>query len=617
MKAGEPQGKTWCLPGTLAQKGLLIIGLPAALQLVFFGTLMVENWQLQRSAAVESHYRRLLTTVGSMALDSIQVCSQLNNLMSKPNVASLVTVKAFIVKLNQETTELTHDAEEDPETNAICQSFVSTSRELQDIFKNCTEILMRGLDRDSACDLFIYRERFQLVVPRFLQQHQLLLQQSLILSQRATSARERQRSIQGYLISGGAVSCALLAVIVGYFFSREIRSRLAVIRDNTKLLGTNRPLLPPIEGQDEIKELDRTFREMASALAAAKEKERALVTESQDMICSLDVDGKITLFNPATLQIFSVADHELAGELFVELCAASSRSAVQDALTAARESTQQVEAMIESEGKQRFLSCVINWSAQQEQFFVAAHDITRRKQLEQMQRELYAMIAHDVRSPLMSAKAAIELSLIGIPDNETRLKRAEHSIDRVTHLINDLLDMEKLQAGKFEIYPDRITCKNVVASAVDSVHGLIEAKKLKLVESVVDAELYADRELLARVVFNLLSNAVKFSPPEATIYVTCQLDAGELRFSVRDQGPGISREAQLRLFEKFVQLEDKHRTHKGTGLGLAICKMIVEEHDGRIGVTSDGSSGSEFWFTVPALEILSQDTPATSPMVAT
>ncbi len=592
------------LPGTLAQKGLLIVGLPTALQLVFLGIIMVENGDLQQSTIHEAHYRRLLTVVGSMALESIQVCAQLNNLMTKPDKNALISVAGNLQKLEKQTKDLRAEAHVDEDTKKLCNDFAQTAEELQDIFKNSSHILIGGLNRDSACELFAYRKRFRDIVPVFLDQHQQLLQQSLRLSNKVTVAQQHRRAVERNWILGAALSCALLGVVIGNLFSREIRSRLAVIKDNTLLLGTGKELLPPIDGQDEIKQLDSTFREMALALEEAKEKERALVTESQDVICSLDRDARISLYNPATSTVLNARNP--GGQALIDFIVPQYHESLRSALGLARETPQVVELATENgAGELLYLSAAINWSEPQQQYFVAAHDITRRKELERMQRELYAMIAHDVRSPLMSARAAIELSRLGVADPADRLRLAERSIDRVTHLIHDLLDMEKLQSGKFEICPDRAKCSEIIETALDSVHGLIDEKGLNLVTLVEDADLYADRELLSRVLFNLLSNAIKFSPAKAKLSLTCRITPGGVRFSVSDEGPGISDSDQQRLFQKFVQVGKENKRSgplKGTGLGLAICKMVVDEHDGKIGVISEPGKGSEFWFIVPSVE---------------
>lgn len=605
MKGGPPSS----LPGTLAQKGLLIVGLPTVLQLAFLGMIMVQNHDLERATNNERHYRELLTSVGQMALESFQVCGHLNNLMSKPDKASLMAVGANIKNLEEQTAAIRTAASFDPDTAKICIDFGKTADELQDIFKNSTSILFAGLNRESAVELYDYRQRFQVVVPQFLEQHGQLLNLSLRLSQRVSELQERRRAIQRQWILGAAITSSALCILIGMLFSREIRSRLAVIKSNTLLLGTGKTLLPPVGGQDEIRDLDETFRRMAAALDEAKEKERALVTESQDMICSLDLQGRFNLFNPATSAILGVNQDALFGSSFSDFVAPSSLESLRTALEQAMESPQLVElATSNPDAGAKFLSVNINWSERQQYFFVAAHDITRRKELEQKQRDLYAMIAHDVRSPLMSAKASIELTIMGVADDKQRLQKAERSIDRVTHLINDLLDMEKLQSGKFEICADKCSSSEVVNSAIDSVQGLVESKQLQLHLSVQDTVMYADRELLTRVLFNLCSNAIKFSPTGGALYVECVADRSEARFRVKDQGSGISESDQLQLFGKFVQVGTHNKTSgptKGTGLGLAICKMIVEEHDGKIGVTSQLNKGSEFWFSIPLVEACS------------
>jgi signal transduction histidine kinase len=173
-------------------------------------------------------------------------------------------------------------------------------------------------------------------------------------------------------------------------------------------------------------------------------------------------------------------------------------------------------------------------------------------------------------------------------------------------LINNLLDLDKLESGQMDHLPEQQLLLPVVQSAVDAVSAIAQKNKLT-VGIYVDPKLegYFDQEKLIQVIVNLLSNAYKFSPQSTQVRVvavpTEGLEKGFVRLAIIDQGRGVPLEMQAKIFERFRQTESADgRNQKGSGLGLSICKAIIEQHGGQIGVKSQDGNGSTFWFTVPS-----------------
>jgi signal transduction histidine kinase len=171
-------------------------------------------------------------------------------------------------------------------------------------------------------------------------------------------------------------------------------------------------------------------------------------------------------------------------------------------------------------------------------------------------------------------------------------------------LINDILDLSKVEAGKIDLRPEPVHAKQLVAEVRDVVRGLAAEKDLRIdvsVDPTVDT-LVVDPSRVKQILYNFLSNAIKFSPQGARIDLaaTVEPDGEHVRISVTDRGPGIATEKQQLIFEKFRQLEPSHtRTHGGTGLGLAISKELAILLGGSIGVRSTPGEGSAFWLVVP------------------
>ena len=226
-------------------------------------------------------------------------------------------------------------------------------------------------------------------------------------------------------------------------------------------------------------------------------------------------------------------------------------------------------------------------------------------ELETFKRELISVVSHELRTPLLSISSALELFSMGVLGDlsekaQNRLKFAQDEASRLIRLINDLLDIEKMEAGKFVLDKSEFRVDELINAAIASVAQLAEPKQIKLESSAVDTAIFADRDRLCQVLINLLSNAIKFSPDSGIITVTAEPIDASLEFRVTDQGRGIPEELQEKIFDRFVQVEKTDQTLRGgSGLGLAISRAIVEEHGGSIGVDSQAGKGSTFWFRLP------------------
>lgn len=224
-----------------------------------------------------------------------------------------------------------------------------------------------------------------------------------------------------------------------------------------------------------------------------------------------------------------------------------------------------------------------------------------RNALEQRQ-YLMDMVAHDIRSPLMSSQVSLEiLSDPRVGDLPSSVKRQIESLNRnikrLTALTTDLLTVDKLEAGKLDVHPSELNAREAVQESIDSLYDLAKSRQIILLNECEDVEIFADRIRLGQVLTNLLSNAIKFSPDGADVTVRSSSDPEGVTLLVIDKGQGIALVDQEKVFEKYGQLENG--AGKGFGLGLAICKLIVEAHGGSINVKSKPGQGACFWFQLP------------------
>jgi signal transduction histidine kinase/CheY-like chemotaxis protein len=226
--------------------------------------------------------------------------------------------------------------------------------------------------------------------------------------------------------------------------------------------------------------------------------------------------------------------------------------------------------------------------------------------LEKLKADFNAMIVHDLRAPLtaiMSGVAIIEDGLVGpvTDEQKTWLGKIDASSHNLLDLINDFLDLSKIEAGRLDLTKEEIDLAATVRASLDDFAVLARDKKIALSSKLDgDCRVAADRGRLGQVFTNLLSNALKFTPEGGAIEIGARRGAREIKLWVRDTGVGIPTSEMGNLFDKYRQTQSgKKSKHKGTGLGLAICKMIIESHGGRIWAESAEGSGTTFFFTLP------------------
>jgi len=411
---------------------------------------------------------------------------------------------------------------------------------------------------------------------------------------------------QVFLVSGIAINI-IIALFLAVFFANRILRRINTVKDNTIRLASGKSLNPLLIGSDEIAELDSGFHQMARALTEAQRKEKAIIESAPDVICSIDSDGRFVTANPAVSDHWGYSPEEVVGMRFSELIVPEDIQKATQFLDKIREDQDlgSIECRIaHKNGNDAHMVWAVRWSAVDQVLFCVVHDISERKELEQLRQHFMAMVSHDLRTPLNSVKNFLGMLNTPIYGNLSekggiRKQAVEHEIDRLNRLIDDLLDLEKLEAGKMELElkPNRIG--SIITLSFEAVRGVAEKKNIEIEIPKEEREVNMDGERIIQVLVNLLSNAVKFSPEGSVITVTSQLTDTELKISVKDQGSGLPEGAEKTLFSRFKQFVKGPDAPKGSGLGLAICKEIIASHNGTIGVESEMGKGSTFWFTIP------------------
>jgi signal transduction histidine kinase/CheY-like chemotaxis protein len=248
-------------------------------------------------------------------------------------------------------------------------------------------------------------------------------------------------------------------------------------------------------------------------------------------------------------------------------------------------------------------------------------DITRLRELDLMKDEFVSIVSHELRTPLTAIRGSLQLLLaeessIPDPDNRQLLRVALRSCERLVRIINDMLDVSKIEAGRLRLSRTRLAVIDVVRHSIEGVRPLAEEASVRLIMDVPDSigDIVADADRLTQAVVNLLSNAVKFAPATSAVEVRARDDGSAVSISVSDSGQGIHPDDISRLFQKFQQLDGSGtRRAGGTGLGLAITKGIVEEHGGTIAVESVVGEGTTFTLRLPRAPALERAAAAPAP----
>jgi len=236
-------------------------------------------------------------------------------------------------------------------------------------------------------------------------------------------------------------------------------------------------------------------------------------------------------------------------------------------------------------------------------------DVTERKKIEKMKNEFISTVSHELRTPLTSIKGSLGLITSGVlgvlPDKINKmLSIADTNCSRLTNLINDILDLEKIKAGKMEFNYEELEINEIIEQSVILHQPYAEQFKMKIkVNKLVDkAFIKIDKSRMLQVLSNLMSNAVKFSYTGGEVLVSSEREDGKIKISVSDKGIGIPEYSKNKIFNAFSQVDSSDtRAKGGSGLGLSICKLIIEKMGGEIDFESVAEKGSTFFFTMPEL----------------
>lgn len=333
-------------------------------------------------------------------------------------------------------------------------------------------------------------------------------------------------------------------------------------------------------------------------------------------VIEMDVNSTILEINPAAENMFGYSALELIGRSALRSLFPPDESALTppwwDKFVADKAPVARMRARcLRRDGLEIFceftLTPLVNKTGDMLSIIAQCQDITQQLEAERLKKEFTSTLSHELRTPLTSIIGALQLlgtGAVGELNAEvTELTSvAERNAQRLLDLINDMLDIDKIESGKFTLMSEDISLGELVRESLILNKSFAERFKvtLEVRGELGAAPVHADRKRLMQVLTNLLSNAAKFSPTGAAVDVRMRQDWGSVRVEVSDRGPGIPGDFRDRMFTRFAQADSTATRQKGgTGLGLAISKRLVELMDGHIGFTDRDGGGSTFYFELP------------------
>ncbi len=384
----------------------------------------------------------------------------------------------------------------------------------------------------------------------------------------------RQAAASARAVSGGALDARIDGAFVG-----ELAEAANAFNDMA-------------EGQEELLE----------SASQQQNRLRAALNSSMDGLVAVDASARVVFANAAVQRLFNRSEQELSGNPFVWLL--PDRQII-EALRSGNEEARRAVWVIERPNQQHLQVAVTpiigggDWKT-----LVVFHDVTEVRLVEQVRRDFVANVSHELRTPLASIKSVIETLQGGaVRDEEVAedfLSRADTEVDRLAQIVEELLELSRIESGQIPLAREQVDIRAVLDRAVERLRSQAEKQQLALAfdEKNELPAVLGDPERLERAVMNLIHNAIKFTPAGGSIRVAARHANGSVFIQISDTGVGIPADDLPRIFERFYK-GDRARGGGGTGLGLAVVKHTAQAHGGSVSVNSRQGEGSTFTLSLP------------------
>ncbi len=404
----------------------------------------------------------------------------------------------------------------------------------------------------------------------------------------------------------GLILAVLMSALSSHYFSRTLRA-LVEYAHRMAEGGSREPV--PVSSEDELGGLAGSLHRLSGQLerqltALARERDRfeAVLEGMSEAVLALDREGRVTLINHAGLELLGF-DRQPEGRTLLETVRAPEMHELVSGLEPGEAATAEFDLPGTRGGAKRVLARTVRRISGE--YTVVLLDVSDLRRLESVRREFVANVSHELRTPVSIIRANAETLLDGAMQDEKVGRRFLESVvnnaERLSGLISDLLDLSRIESGKYDFQTEPLDVESLLERAKKSRNERAEQRGIAIeVEPADGLCALADARAVDQVLLNLVDNAVKYIDEGGRI-VLRGLERGEtVRFEVEDDGPGIEEVHRSRLFERFYRVDTgRSREMGGTGLGLAIVKHLVGAQGGEAGMRPAERRGSIFWFDLP------------------
>jgi PAS domain S-box-containing protein len=380
---------------------------------------------------------------------------------------------------------------------------------------------------------------------------------------------------------------------------------------NEEMAATNEELMTT---NVELAESEQRLQELVDELRQADERSAklvAIVESSDDAIIGKNLDGIVTSWNRGAQQIFGYTEADMVGQSILKLIPEDLQYEEPIILGRLRNSEKidhYETTRRRQDGQLIQVSLTISPIHDKEGNVIGvskiARDITEQKQDEQRKNDFIGMASHELKTPLTSLTALVQVLQQKLKDSSDAfvpqaLTKAALQAKKMSSLINGFLNVSRLESGKIEINRGKFELNALISEQLEEIALSISTHTFDF-KPLHPVELFADREKIGSVISNLLSNAVKYSPKGKLVTVECSVVENEVLISVKDEGMGIRQHDLAHIFDRYYRVGSEHTRHiSGFGVGLYLSAEIVQRHSGRIWVESEKGVGSTFYFTIP------------------
>lgn len=587
----------------ITQKGLLMVLIPVAFQLLFIAAL---NIPMQRFLHELQSMRLGKKILFAMQENEIDLSKMIWALMVGGPQESIGYIMAYHEKIHrQHNSSLSHQTT-DPE-------LIKLALEGRKIWAQSEEMWYSDPnDARQAAGMGWIGMQSSMKGFKLLKDQRILMNKVLAIERRKVAQQPEEiaalrNTLVLFLWLGFGINC-LISVALMMFFSRDIVNRLSVIAEKAQLLTFGKPVRAESTAADEISQLETTIAATSLKLAEIRNRQAVILDNSADVICSLDAKLKFSAVGEAASKVWGLSPDQLLGKSVLALLTADTVDSTSAALEriAALSGEGQVENVIKcGDGSLKNSVWIVLWSPDKRAYFCVVHDVTELRNVEKLKQHFISVASHDLRAPLTSVTLNVSILTESMKDDLSQgilseLNRVQTSAQRLTDLVNELLELDKLEAGRLSVELKRTLASDACEAAKDLLFGLARQSGVSIVMPEDDAFVMAEEKRLVQMISNLLSNAIKFSPSGQKVEIGIRTEEPFAVISIKDYGCGMSAQECASVFEKFSQAHSAKTTAiKGTGLGLAVVKALSEAHGGRVEVVSALGEGSTFCLYIP------------------